>query len=450
MEFKKNNIYDAVVTDITNEGSGICKIDGYTVFVPFTAIGDVIKIKLIKANKNYGYGKIEQIVTPSESRIENTCSVYYSCGGCSLRHISYQAELKVKQNIVKSAFERIGKIDTPISDILGSERTSGYRNKAQYPFGTDKDGNVIAGFFAKRSHRVIPCDSCDLQPKLFSDILNFTVDFANENGITAYDEESQTGILRNLFIRIAEDTNQIMVCIVATKNIKLFENFAGKLCQKFPEIVSVLVNVNNKNTNVILSDTYYKIRGKEYITDTVCGVALNVSAASFFQVNKKQSERLYLIAKEYADLNGNETLIDLYCGTGSIGLTMADKLGKLIGAEIVTSAVENAKQNAKMNNIENAEFICADASKAAQLLAEKGIKPDVVVLDPPRKGCDNACIEAVCKMSPKKIIMVSCNPATAARDAAQFNENGYKILKIKPVDMFPRTNHVECVVLITK
>lgn len=450
MEIIKNNIYEAQITDITNEGNGICKLDGYTVFIPLTAIGDKIKLKLIKVNKNFGYGKVEEILSPSPTRIEDNCPVFTTCGGCSLRHISYKAELSVKENIVKSAFERIGKIKTPINDIIGSELTEGYRNKAQYPFSTSKEGKVTAGFFAKRSHRVIPCENCKLQPTIFSQILDFTVDFANKNKITAYDEQKLNGILRNLYLRKSQHTQQIMVCLVVTKRLPIFENYAKELTKRFKTVSSVMLNINRKNTNVILGDKYEVIYGNDYITDTVCGVSLNISPAAFYQVNHKQCEVLYNKAKEYANLKGNETVIDLYCGTGSIGLSMADKTANLIGADIVPESINNARQNALNNNILNTEFICADASLAAQTLANRNIRPDVVIVDPPRKGCDSACIDAICSMSPQRIVYISCNPATVARDCAIFTDQGYSVDKIQPVDMFPRTTHIETVVLMSR
>ncbi len=450
MTFYKNQIYEAEIIDISSDGSGICKIDGYTVFVPFTVVGDRISVKLLKANKNYGYGKLERLISPSPDRTEPECGVFYKCGGCALRHISYSAQLKIKQNIVKSAFERIGKISAPVEDILASRRIDKYRNKAQYPFGTDSEGNVTAGFFAKRSHRIVPCADCALQPEAFSRILKFTVAFANERKIPAYDEKTQTGVLRNLYIRTAESTGQVMVCLVAAKERSDFVIYANELSKNFKNIAGVLLNINNKNTNVILGDEYKTLLGADCITDLLCGVPLDISPAAFYQVNREQTERLYSTAAEYACLSGSETLIDLYCGAGSIGLSMSGKIKKLIGVEIVPEAVENARKNAARAGIKNAEFICADASDAAKKLVERNEKPDVVILDPPRKGCDGECIKAVCTMSPERVVMISCNPATAARDCAEFEKRGYSVQKIRPVDMFPHTNHIECVVSIQK
>lgn len=450
MEFTKNSIYEASVTDISGDGSGICKIDGYTVFVPYTAVGDKIRLKLLKANKNYGYGKAEQIISPSPDRADPGCGGYFTCGGCSLRHISYEAQLKLKQKIVKDAFERIGKITVPVDEIIGSEQTDGYRNKAQYPFGTDKTGRVIAGFFAKRSHRVVECSRCALQPEIFSDILSFTVDFANAHGLSAYNEADSSGLIRNLYLRRAETTGQIMVCLVATKKDGRFYEYARLLKEKFNGVTSVLLNINAKNTNVILGEKYITLYGADYITDELCGVKLNISAPSFYQINRRQAQRLYLLAREYADVKKGDVLLDLYCGTGSIGLSMAAYVKQLIGAEIIPSAVENAKKNAEAANVKNARFICADAALAAAQLAESGESPDIIILDPPRKGCSGECIAAAVKMSPKKIVMISCNPSTAARDCAEFVNAGYEVIKIRPVDMFPHTNHIETAILLKK
>ncbi|MDF2567341.1 MAG: putative methyltransferase [Oscillospiraceae bacterium] len=451
MDFKKNEIYEVDIIDISSDGSGIVKLDGYTVFVPSAAVGDHLQIRLVKVLKNYGFGKIEQIISPSNDRIKQDCPVFEQCGGCSLRHISYESELLIKQKIVQDAFERIGDVHIKHEPILPSERINFYRNKAQYPFGTDPDGKVIAGFFAKRSHRVIESENCFLQPEIFGEILKSVLKFANDYHIPAYNEVTGKGILRNLYIRQAQKTEEIMVCIVSTqKDIANIDVLVGLLRERFPKIVSIYININNQNTNVILGEKYYKLFGKDNITDVMCGIEVELSPPSFYQVNKNQAERLYGIAKEFADFSGDEVLLDFFCGVGTIGLSMASEVKKLIGVEIIPQAVENATKNAKKNCIENAEFFCADAKDAARKLLDSHIDPDIVLVDPPRKGCDDNLIESIAKMAPQKIIMVSCNPATAARDANALEQKGYQVKRVRAVDMFPRTMHVETVVLLAK
>lgn len=451
MELIKNEVYKLTITGTTSEGSGVGKIDGFAIFVPNTTVDDVCLVKIVKLNKSYGFGKLESIITPSTSRIEVDCDKFEQCGGCTYRHISYEAELKIKSQLVESSFKRIGEIDTPISPIIPSEFQSHYRNKAQYPVGKNADGQIVSGFYAKRSHRIVSKCNCDLQPEFFADIQHDILDFLNENNISIYNEENHTGLIRHIYIRYAQMTNEIMVCLVATSsNVPKLDRLITLLTQKYDNIKSIVVNVNKEKTNVILGQQCKTIFGDNYITDEICGIKIKISPLSFYQVNRNQAEVLYNKAIEYADLKESDTLIDLYCGTGTIGLSAASKVKSLIGVEIIEQAIDNANENARINLISNAKFICADAGKAAKILANEGIRPDIIIVDPPRKGLDLDVIEAICTMAPSRLVMVSCNPTTAARDCKMFVERGYKVKAITPVDMFPRTTHVECTILMIR
>lgn len=443
---KKNEIVDSEITALTHEGMGIAKIDGIVVFVPNSAVGDKLKIKIVKVNKNYCYGIIDEITEPSKDRIEPKCAVFKQCGGCTFGHISYNAECEVKENYVKDCFLRMGKIETEFLPIVPCDYTENYRNKAQYPVGFD-GRNAYCGFYAKHSHRIIDCKNCKLQPKIFSNILNDTLEFINKNKISVYDEENNKGLVRHIYLRRGAHSRQIVLCIVTTKDTKIFNDFAEKIAKKYNEIKSVVLNINAKKTNVILGEHCKIIYGTETITDIMCGNEIALSPLSFYQVNTLQAEKLYEKAKEFANVNADDTIIDLYCGAGTIGLSFAKDVKKVIGVEIIPEAVENAKENAKKNGIENAEFICADAGKA---FAELKTNPDLLILDPPRKGCSQDLLKTIVDYKINKIVMISCNPATAARDCKYLSENGYIVEKIKPFDLFPRTSHVECVIQIMK
>ena len=448
---KKNEIYTAEITDYTTEGSGVCKIDGIAVFVPSSAAGDIAEVKILKTAKSYAYGKIEKLIKPSESRVCPDCEVYQKCGGCSFRHISYSSELAFKQKRVYDALTRIGGVNGKlIEGIIGSDRSDNYRNKAQLPVTRDKDGHIRVGFFAPRSHRIIPNEVCRLQSEIFSDAVGIFTEWAEKYGISPYDESSHTGVLRHLYLRHAEKTGQLMVCpVINAKGVKREKELVEMLRAGIPGLATVVINVNTEKTNVITGSECRTIYGSGYITDELCGLRFRISPLSFYQVNRAQAEKLYTIAAGLADLSPNETLIDMYCGTGTIGLTMANRVKTLIGAEIVPQAIEDAKKNAAENNITNAEFICTDASAATSALAQRGIRPDCVILDPPRKGCDGSLIDTVSSMSPKRIVYVSCDPATLARDVRLFSGYGYQLQRAIPVDMFPRTTHVETVVLMS-
>ena len=452
MLLKKNEIYEAEIIDYTTEGSGVCRIDSMAVFVPDTAAGDRAEVKILKVAKSYAFGKAERIITPSGDRIDSDCPVSQKCGGCLFRHISYSAELQFKQKRVCDALTRIGGISGDIiGNIAGAEKSDHYRNKAQLPVAYDKDGRICVGFYAPRSHRVIPLDGCMLQSEIFTKAARIFTAWAERRSIPPYDEAKHTGVLRHLYLRYAAKTDQLMVCVVANaKELRHEKELVSDLCKELPQLRTVVLNINTDKTNVITGRVCRTLYGDGYITDELCGLKFRISPLSFYQVNRDQAERLYELAASFAGLKSDETLLDLYCGTGTIGLTMAHRVKKLIGAEIIQQAIDDAWRNAAENGITNAEFICADASKAAYELHRKNIRPDCVILDPPRKGCDKELISTVSDMAPERIVYVSCDPATLARDIAVFSGYGYKTVKAVPVDMFPRTGHVETVVLMSR
>lgn len=450
MEIKKNDTVKLEIDNCGLDGSGIGRLDGLAVFVPSGAKGDIIKAHILKVKKNLAFAKIEEIMTPSPDRIECPCPVNMKCGGCSFGHISYESEAKIKENHIKECFRRIGGIEPEFEPIIKADKIYGYRNKAQFPVKINGE-EIKIGFFAKHSHRVIDCPGCLLQPNEFEIILGAFTDYIRNFGISSYDEESHKGLLRHIYIRKGTASGEIMVCPVINGDSLPAEGTLVKmLTDACPDIKSVIINTNTDNTNVILGKKCRTLYGREYITDILCGLKFRLSPLSFYQVNRDQAEKLYRKAADYAQLTGNETLLDLYCGTGTIGLTMADKVKALIGVEIVEQAIEDARINARENGVSNARFICSDAAQAAETLASEGIHPDVIILDPPRKGCAPALINTVAQMNPERIVYVSCDPATLARDCKRFDEQGYKAVKATPADLFPRTGHVETVVLLSQ
>lgn len=452
---KKNDEFELEITGMTAEGSGVGHVDGMAVFAANTAVGDKILAHAIKVKKNYAVAKAMQIITPSADRIEADCPVFNRCGGCVYRHISYEAELKIKWQRVDDVFRRIAGMPLNIQEIVGSEKTAFYRNKAQLPVGKDKDGNTKTGFYSSRTHNIIDCGCCMLQPEKFSGIANTVRSWIDENGISVYNEETHKGLVRHLYIRAAENCEEILVCIVINGNsLPHADSLKDKLCTL--GVTGLCININKEKTNVVLGRETVNLWGKDRIEDVLCGIKFEISPHSFYQVNRAQAERLYSIAAEYAKLDKNTTLLDMYCGVGTIGLSMAKNVRQLIGVEIVPDAVENAKKNAEKNGIENTRFICGDAAVAAAQLEKEGVKPDVIILDPPRKGCDEALIKTVAKMNPERIVYISCDPATLARDCAVFATLGYTVPEengrhlVTPVDMFPRTAHCEVVVQLSQ
>ena len=446
---QKNDRINLKIESLTLDGNGVGHADGMAVFVPGTAPGDEIVAHLVKVKKRYAFARLESLVKASPDRVGNDCPAYPQCGGCALRHISYEAELKMKADHVKDCFERIGHIETEVRPIKHGQDLR-YRNKAQYPLEEGKEGLKI-GFYARRSHRVVDCRDCLLQPKSFEAIVNAFDKWIKKHNIPTYDEAEQKGLLRHIYIRQAHRTGQVMICpVINGKQLPFAEALIESLLKADPNIKSIVLNINTENTNVVLGEKSLTIWGSDYITDRLCGLDFRISPLSFYQVNTKGAEILYGQAAEYAGLTGKETVLDLYCGAGTIGLCMADKAKEIIGVESVPQAVEDAKVNAQINNINNARFICADAAQAAEQLKAEGVNPDVIILDPPRKGCAPELLHTVAQMNPGRIVYVSCDPATLARDCAIMKELGYETVEVTPVDMFPRTGHVECVVLMSR
>ena len=455
MPLQKNQILTLRIERLSSDGSGVAHSpDGETVFVPGAAPGDEADVRIVKDCKRYAFGILDHLRTPSPDRIPVDCAVAGPCGGCSLRHLDYTAELRAKQENVTDAFRRIGGLDVPVLDICPSPEVDRYRNKVQFPVGLDKNGNPCIGFYAGRTHRIVPCPDCKLQPGVLNDIGNALCRFFAENGIQPYNEETGQGLVRHIFLRRGAHSGQIMVCLVCTRpNLPHADALCTRLREQFADIATILLNVNSKNTNVILGTETHTLYGPGYIEDTLCGVPVQLGPLSFYQVNTLAAERLYGIAAQYAQLTPDDLLLDLYCGMGTIGLSMVDHCRELVGVEIVPEAIESAKANAaRMGDAVAAKscFFCADAGQAATRLAAEGLHPDVVMLDPPRKGCDEATLSAVVRMAPRLVVYVSCNPATAARDAAWLENNGYHAEKVQPVDLFPRTKHCEAVLLLSK
>lgn len=445
----KNEIYRAEITSLSNEGAGVCRIEGKVIFVPFTAVGDVCDIKILKAKDSYAYGKIENIITPSKGRIESDCPVFGRCGGCCFRHIDYESELAAKEGFIKDAFTRIGKLSPEFLPIVKNENTFRYRNKAQYPLGKDKEGQAVCGFYAPNSHRIVACEDCILQPVVFSEIVAFVMSFIRENKLSVYNESEHKGVLKHICLRKGHYSGEICTVIVAKRKIPELQRLSRELMARFPDIKGVVLNINREDTNVIFGEEEIVLAGVSEITDTMCGNTIKISPKSFYQVNTPMAERLYGIAKEFAEPEG-KVLADIYCGIGTIGLSMAKSAKRIVGVEIVKSAVENAKENALINGFDNAEYYCADADSTADILRKIGVKPDVIILDPARKGCEKKVLEDLAELGANRIVMISCNPATAARDCGILEELGYYCEKVRGVDLFSGTAHVECVCLLAR
>ena len=447
---QKNEIYETVITGMTAEGSGVCRVDGMAVFVPMTAVGDRLRVRIVKVLKSYAFGIIEDLHDPADGRQEPDCPVFRQCGGCVFRHVTYETELRYKAQLVEDAFRRIGGLDPAFQPILGAESREGYRNKAQYPV-TEQDGHLVCGFYARHSHRVIPYTKCALQPERFTEVIEWLLPKLEAAGVSAYNEEAHTGELRHIYLRRGYHSGEMMLCLVTRVSVrKKIGKLLPEMQAQFPDLVSISESLNPERTNVIMGKHVSVLAGAGCITDTMCGCKVEISPQSFYQVNTAQAERLYAVGKEFAALTGRETLLDLYCGAGTIGLSMADQVKKLIGVEVVASAVDNARRNAAENHVDNAEFFCGDAGSIADRLRAEGTQPDVIVVDPPRKGCDALTVQSCAAMQPERIVMISCNPATAARDCKAFGELGYVTECVRAVDLFPGTAHVECVVLMSR
>lgn len=444
---EKNQFITAEITGITSEGNGVCRADGMAVFVPDTATGDTAKIKIVKVLKNYAYGIVDEIINHSPDRITADCSVYKKCGGCTFRHINYNAECQIKDNIVKDAFRRIGGLNPEFENFICADKTERYRNKAQYPL-TSVDGKAVCGFYAERTHRVIPVNDCMLQPEVFREITDTVLEYLNSRRISVYSENTNTGIMRHIYIRQGTYSGEIMLCFVVRKDIsRQLSALCRIIAEKFPTVKSIIMNINPDKTNVILGKKCITLYGSDTIYDTMCGNKIEISPLSFYQVNTVQAEKIYRKSLEFAAPSGNEVIADLYCGAGTIGLSMTEKVKQVIGIEVIPEAVENARKNAVANNVTNAEFYCGDSGEVFRNL---NINPDIIIIDPPRKGCSPETIRTIAEAESGKIVMISCNPATAARDARLFGELGYTTKKVCGADLFPRTKHVECVVLMSR
>ena len=445
---QKNQLTPLTITGLSHEGNGVGRADGMAVFVPRTAPGDEIEAKILKVRSGFAYGKMQKLIKASPNRIDDNCPAFARCGGCSLRHISYQAELAAKQGWVEDNLARIGKIRPEWEPILASPQTERYRNKAQYPVRMI-DGRVRVGFFAPRSHTLIPVEDCLLQPTFFADICRAICDFCEENDIPPYSEEQHSGLLRHVCIRYGEGSGQTLVCLVVNgKQFPLAEKLIPRLQALCPGELSFHVNRNRERTNVILGRHTRHIYGPSFIEDVLCGIKIRLSPHSFYQVNRQGAELLYGATFEYASPRPEDTLLDLYCGAGAIGLSLAAHAGNVIGVEVVPDAVKDAEENARINKIANARFICGTAAEAARELSEQGQRVDIIVVDPPRKGLDSETINQMAGMKAGKIVYISCNSATLARDCAALAEKGYRAVKGRAADLFPRTAHVECVVLL--
>lgn len=464
MALVKNALVELTVTGVTGEGSGVARYTdadlpapGLVVFIPRTAVGDCVQCRIVKVQKSHAFGRVEALLQPSPDRGEDPCdgcAVYGRCGGCVWRHVTYAAECRYKQQWVEDTLRRVGGITAPVLPLVAADDPAGltgYRNKAQYPVAPGTPEPVI-GFFAPRSHRIVPQRECRLQPPGYRAVLDAVAAWMAENRVPAYDEENHTGLVRHIYIRQGAVSGEMMVCLVCTRGkLPAVPALIAALRQAAPQMVSLVVNINPDKTNVILGERGYALWGSDSIEDTLCGLRFRLSPHSFYQVNHAQTQRLYRLAAQAAGLTGQETLLDLYCGTGTIGLSMAAAAGRVIGVETVAAAVEDARSNAQRNGIGNARFLCADAAAAARQLADEGIRPDVVVLDPPRRGCDQALIDTVSGgLAPRRVVYVSCDPATLARDLKLFSTQGYAVQRVQPVDLFPRTAHVENVALLER
>ena len=443
----KNESYEVEILDLTHEGAGVARVNGFTLFVPNTLPGERAKIKVIGIKKGFGFGRLEELIEPSPERVEPPCPIYKWCGGCQLQHLSYAGQLEYKRKQVEDVLTRIGKLENvPVLPTLGmDDEPWRYRNKAQVPVG-ERDGRIITGFYQKRSHEIVEMDSCIITGKTDDDAVQAVKEIVNKYNISAYNEEKHKGMLRHIIARYGKTTGDLMIVLVTNgkdlpKRKKIVEDIAAAL----PEVKSIVQNVNTKRTNVIFGEETRVLWGAEYIYDFIGDIKFAISARSFYQINPDQTKVLYDQALKYAELNGDETVIDAYCGIGTISLFLAQKAKKVYGVEIVPEAIEDARRNAELNNITNAEFAVGKSEEVIPAWKKQGITPDVIVVDPPRKGCDEELLKTIIEMKPKRVVYVSCNPATLARDLRVLEDGGFKTTEVQPVDMFPQTTHCEAV-----
>ena len=451
MEFRKNDLVTLEIEDCGIDGEGIGKADGFTVFVKDAVIGDTVTAKIIKAKKNYGYGRLMEVLKPSPYRVEPKCEFARQCGGCQLQALSYDQQLVFKTNKVKGHLERIGGFtDIPMEPIIGMDELFHYRNKAQFPVGRNKEGKIVTGFYAGRTHNIIENRDCALGVAENKEVLDRVIAHMEKYGIEPYNEATGKGLVRHVLIRYGYFTKEVMVCLILNGNKLPKEELLVKSLCEIPGMTSITINVNKKRSNVILGEEICLLWGQEYITDRIGDISYQISPLSFYQVNPMQTQKLYAKALEYADLHGQETVWDLYCGIGTISLFLAQKAKFVRGVEIVPAAIENAKENAKLNGLENTEFFVGKAEEVLPREYKKnGVYADVIVVDPPRKGCDETLLETMIEMNPDRIVYVSCDSATLARDLKYLCARGYELRKVCPVDQFGMTVHVETVVLLS-
>lgn len=449
MPVEKNKEYVVEIIDNGFEGEGIAKINDFTIFVPNAIKGEKVKILIVKVLKSYGYGKIIDLLEKSIDRVKSDCDTYKRCGGCSLRHIKYEKTLEMKQNAVQSLVNKFLKNEIEVQKTLGMEKPYYYRNKAQYPVGKNSEGKAQIGVFANRTHEIIPIQECYIQNKKSQEVAKFVIEFINANNISVYNEKTRKGLVRHIVTKVGVKTNEIMcVLVINGKEIPKEKELVTEVTKKFPEVKTIVKNINTQNTNVVMGKENIVIYGNGYIKDQLGKYIFKISPHSFYQVNPIQAENLYNIGVQAANISKNDIVFDLYCGIGTISLFMAQYAKKVYGIEIVEQAIQDAKENAKINNIENAEFIAGDVENVLDdLINVKKVIPDVIMIDPPRKGMDNKSVENILNIKPKKLAYISCNPATLVRDLAKFEEK-YEVKTIKPVDMFPFTSHVECVAVL--
>ncbi len=450
---QKNQCLTVTVEALSSDGSGVAHTaGGYVLFVPGAAPGDVAAVRVVKAGRTYGFARLEQIITPGPERIEPDCASAAPCGGCVFRHLAYAAECEAKTAFVRDAFARLGGLDVPVAPVLPAPAPDRYRNKVQLPVGTGAGGSLITGFYAPRSHRVVPCADCKLQPQWMNELAARACALLTAAGAAAYDETAHTGLVRHLYLRQGWHTGQRLLCFVLNgQKLPEEQNICQTLAQEF-DLTTVLVQANTKQTNVILGTAPPRtVLGPGFIEDTLAGVPLRMGVQEFYQVNTAAAEMLYAKAREFAALRPGDFLLDLYCGMGSIGLSMAGDCARLLGVEVVPQAVEGAAATARRMGFgpDKAGFICADAGQAAAQLAAEHQHPDVIIVDPPRKGCSEQTLDAIARMAPRTVVMVSCDPATAARDVKYLAAHGYRAEAVQPVDLFPRTRHVETAVLLS-
>lgn len=445
MQVEKNKEYIVDIIDNGFQGEGIAKIDGFTIFIPNAIKGEKIKILIVKVLASHAFGKIIEIIKQSDYREESDCTTYKRCGGCSLRHIKYNETLKIKQNALQSLVNKTLENKLKVEETLGMDKPYHYRNKAQYPIGLNKEGKPVIGVFANRTHEIIPIETCYIQNKQSEEIAKYIFNFLVNHKIKVYDEKSGKGLVRHIVTKIGIKTNEVMCIIVINGNELPYEDIlVNELTHKFENIKSIIKNINTKNTNVILGNENINLYGNGYIKDILGDFIFKISPMSFYQVNPVQAEKLYNIGVKLADISKNDIVFDLYCGIGTISLFMSKFAKEVYGVEIVEEAIVAAKENACINNVTNTKFIAGDVEKVLDdLVNVKKIIPDIIMLDPPRRGLDNTSIENIRKVSPKKVVYISCNPATLVRDLAKL-EDIYNIKSIKPVDMFPFTSSVEC------